>query len=547
MIKKRIYLIVIIFLTALPFGSPFLCARDNPAAAGVCKTIEEARTPADRIAAFEKLKDEYFPDNRYDEFIRLIKSFSQGDKKQALYVNYYTALARYEQLAYLEKEQKWDEYFDQGNEYKTDIENNARQAVESVQPKDPLNIYGRVLLWRFHREQQGVSHQQEFQELLKTIQEYAQNSQDMAPLKHAGDVILSYGETAKAEEVYRLYAEKLARTSGGAEEVRKFARRVYGDGNFEFAQVLYTAYIDNIVKEYPLEQVIADLNDIAGLFLIRKDSIPYAVKVYDKIEEVGGNAVFTESMLLQRAFALVKAKEYLRAKDVYQDFIKKYPCSGHYDEALFKLGIIYIYILRDIDKGKLCFEQVVQKKDSISLKECGEESLKTTPWSISSFYQLGLLAQWDKELTKAKEYYTQLLEKAKNGFRDTVELSHERLKEIGEGNQIEYGLKMFLDVSLKPENERYDMSRVDLNSPVVRGKNKEPVKVFSNYALSDTGSMQSDVQYLWSGNIGTKKSSFEESVLDTSYDYSGTKEINLVVVSPQGVLDRSIYLLDIEK
>jgi hypothetical protein len=106
---------------------------------------------------------------------------------------------------------------------------------------------------------------------------------------------------------------------------------------------------------------------------------------------------------------------------------------------------------------------------------------------------------------------------------------------------------LFLDVSLKPENERFDMSRVDLNSSVVHGRKKEPVEIFSNYYMADTGSMQPDVQYLWSGNTGEAKPSFAESVIGTSYDYSGTKEINLVVVSPQGVLDRSIYLLDVEE
>ncbi|MDD2703389.1 MAG: hypothetical protein PHC33_05235 [Candidatus Omnitrophica bacterium] len=547
MSKNRFCFIAAFVLTAISAGNPFLFARNAPVNAATGKTIEEAKIPAERIEAFENLKNEYFKDNRYSEFIQFIKKSFPEKKDLVLYVNYYTALARYEQMANLEKEQKWDEYFDRGNDYKTEIENNARKVVENSGPHDPLNIYARVLLWRFHREQQGVSHRQESQELLKAVQEYSQASEYMAPLKHAGDAVLSYGETAKAEGVYRLYAEKLARTSGGAEEVNKFARRVYEEGKFEFAQVLYTVYIDNIVKVYPLEQVVANLNEIAGLFLVQKDFISYAVKIYDKIEEVGGNTVFTEAMILQRAFALIKAKEYLPAKNLYQDFIKKYPCSNNYDEALFKLGIIYTYVLRDMDKGRLCFEQVAQKKESVSLKECGEEAQKTTPWLISSLYQLGLLSQWDRELVKAKEYYTRLLEKAKDGFRDTAGLSKERLKEINEGSQIEYGLRLFLDISLKPENERYDMSRVDLSASVVRGKNKEPVKVFSNYYMADTGSMQPEVQYLWSGNTGAAIPSFDENVLDTSYDYSGTKEINLVVVSPQGVFDRSLYLLDVNE
>ncbi len=545
MMKKQFCFIVFILLTLMPWGRGIVFARGAGNAVFV-KAVKEAGSHSERIQVFEELKDEYFSDNRYAEFIQRIQDSFPGNRAMALYVNYYTALARYQQLAYLEKTQKWDEYFDQGNEYKAEIENNARKVVENSQPDDPLNINGRVLLWRFHREQQDPGHQEELQALLKAVQEYAQTAEDMSPLKNAGDSMLLNGEKTKAEGVYRLYAEKLALTAGGAEEVRKFARRVYREGNREFSQVLYTAYIDHIAKTYPLEQVIADLNEIADLFISHRESIPYVVKIYDRTEAVGGNAVFTEPMMLKRAFALVQAKEYRAAKEVYQDFIKKYPCSGYYDEALFKLGVIYTYVLRDRDKGRLCFEQVAQKDDSVSLKECGAEARKTTPWFISSLYHLGLLSQWDKEPDKAAAYYTQLQDKAKGGFRDTVRLANERLKEIKEGNPIEYGLRLFLDASLKPENERFDMSRIDLSASVINAKGKENVRIFSNYSAFDTGSLQPEVQYLWSGDTGTATSSFEASVLDTSYEYGGTKTINLVVVSPQGVLDRGVYLLDVE-
>jgi hypothetical protein len=55
-----------------------------------------------------------------------------------------------------------------------------------------------------------------------------------------------------------------------------------------------------------------------------------------------------------------------------------------------------------------------------------------------------------------------------------------------------------------------------------------------------------ELQYLWSGHTGEKTPSLYESEFKTSYAYSGTKEINLVVVSPSGILDRSIYLIDVD-
>jgi hypothetical protein len=56
--------------------------------------------------------------------------------------------------------------------------------------------------------------------------------------------------------------------------------------------------------------------------------------------------------------------------------------------------------------------------------------------------------------------------------------------------------------------------------------------------------MQVEVQYLWSGNIGTSKPTLTESNFTTTYIQPGTKEINLVVVSPSGIIDRSIVMVD---
>ena len=539
-------LIVCSFLFFSPGALP-VSARADKAEAEAQKAVRGAKTSPERLKAFEELKEDYFSDERYSEFIQFLKESFQGDKELAVYLSYYTALARYQQLEYLQKEQKWEEYFDQGNGYKTEILDNVQKAVDGTEPQDSLHIRSLILLWRFHRDQQDAFHQQSMEDMIKAVTEYAKNAQEIAPIKDAADTLQSYGEKVKSETLYRQYAEKLALTAGGAAELKDFARGVYTEGNLDFAQVLYDVYIDNAARTNPLDKTIADLKEIAGLFLSHKETTAYAVKMYDKMEELGGKSIFDEPMTLQRGFAVVRIKDYPKAKDIYQDFIKKFPCSSHYDEALFKLGVIYTYVLRDKDKGRLCFEQVAQKKDSGPLKECGADVQKTTPWLISSLYQLGLLSHWDSDIPKAKEYYNLLLEKAKDGFQDTAALAQERLKEIEEGNQMEYGLRLFLDVSLKPENERYDMSRIDLDSSVVRAKKNVPVEVYSSYYMADTGSMQAEVQYLWSGNIGNAKSSFEDSMLKTAYDTGGTKEINLVVLAPQGVVDRTILLLDVDE
>jgi hypothetical protein len=56
--------------------------------------------------------------------------------------------------------------------------------------------------------------------------------------------------------------------------------------------------------------------------------------------------------------------------------------------------------------------------------------------------------------------------------------------------------------------------------------------------------MQVELQYLWSGHLGENKPSTSQSSFETSYTTAGTKEINLVVVSPTGVIDRTLDMVD---
>ena len=58
--------------------------------------------------------------------------------------------------------------------------------------------------------------------------------------------------------------------------------------------------------------------------------------------------------------------------------------------------------------------------------------------------------------------------------------------------------------------------------------------------------MQVDVQYLWSGHLGRDKTVESAASFSADYAHTGTKEIQLVVVSAAGILDRGFDLVDIE-
>ena len=147
-----------------------------------------------------------------------------------------------------------------------------------------------------------------------------------------------------------------------------------------------------------------------------------------------------------KAWDLEKAKEYTQAKDIYLDLSTRFPASIHYEEAVFKTAMIYTYVLRDIEKGRSYFKDLADKE-------------KITPAVISSLYQLGLLAQWQKDLSTAKGYYDSLLDRAGRAFGDRRALTKIRLKEIAQAKPLEYNLKKFLDVSLNKENFIFSMSK----------------------------------------------------------------------------------------
>ena len=241
---------------------------------------------------------------------------------------------------------------------------------------------------------------------------------------------------------------------------------------------------------------------------------------------------FDEELTYLRAFNFEKIKEYPRAKDCYLDLLQQYPQTRYADEAYFKAGIISTYVLRDIKTGRDYFEKLAQEETP-------------SPQVISSIYQLGLLSHWENDLATAKDYYNKLMEKAGSDFIETITKALERLKEITESRPIEYNLKTFLDVSLKEENPLFETTRVDLSSSLYRIKKDESTDISCAPYNVESGCMQVEIQYLWSGHLGTTKPSLEKSAFNTTYVQRGTKEINLVVVSPAGILERSIELVDV--
>ncbi|MBP7835880.1 MAG: hypothetical protein KA022_00185 [Candidatus Omnitrophica bacterium] len=486
-------------------------------------------------ACLEGLKDIYFKDNKYTEFVELLKGLSLSNKSIEPARDYYIALSRYSQLKYLEEAKAWDEYFAKGNDYRDDIVNAAQKAIEATSLAEPVQLYSRLLLFQFHKDQQDAFAESALTDLLASASAYAQAGGDIKTVKDIADKISSYGEKGKAKELYKIYAQELSGSQIQDQGVKDIAANFYKEGNLELAENVYDIYINRISTGLSAEELTRELTGIAKDF-VYQDNLPgdpaYAEKLFQKIEETGGREAFDEELMYLRGFNLEKSKAYAQAKDIYVDFIIRFPRSSYKDKLIYKTGLIYTYILRDLKTGRDYFRQLNQK-------------LSTLPYDLASLYQLGLLSQWEGSLPEAKSYYDRLLQKIGDTDPDRLALAQERLKEINQGAPIEHNLKMGLDTALKDEYANLDMSKLSLTSSYYQPAKNTELELSSVSSLGPTGCLQVELQYLWSGDLGGVEPAVTQPSFKTSYKSAGTELITLVLVSPEGVAERAIDLIDV--
>jgi TolA-binding protein len=534
-LEFRIFSIVTLFLF---LGTVILFAQtDSDALASLAQKIMDSKPQEDARPLLDQLAAAYFKGNKYDDCAAFLKSLIQKRADLEAAADYYIALARFTQLKYLEDSQGWDEYFSQGNSYREELEGLAQKASAALGPENRLRLSARLLLWRFHNDQQDALRDSALSSLMDGVAEF---SRAAAPeeevLKEVADQLFTAGEKLESRQVYRRYVEILTRTESNDSNLKAAALKFYSEGNYAISEEIFNAYLQRREKSGPKEALIVELLEIAKLFSAddsgQKDAA-FSEEMFKKTEALGGSSALSENLSYLRAYNLEKAKEFLAAKEAYINLLRRFAESVYSDEANFKIGIISVYVARDLTGGRAYFEKLAQQA-------------AVSPQVVSSLYQLGLLSHWENDLAKAKEYYGRVLEKAKDGFIETVNLTKERLKEIEENKPIEYNLKLFLDVSLKKESFSYDIKKLELDSTPYRSKPADNVNIHALDYPTDSGCMQPQLQYLWSGHLGRNERPAGVKSFDTSYNHKGTKEINLVVVSPQETLDYSIDMVDID-
>ncbi|MDD2680159.1 MAG: tetratricopeptide repeat protein [Candidatus Omnitrophica bacterium] len=530
--KKIFKITAALFLFCFIFYAPaFSQAAKEAKELTQCACASTSASPG----CLKDLKDLYFKANRYADFIALLKGLCPANQTIQPSLAYYIALSRYSELKYLEESQSWDEYFAKGNDYRQELLDYSQKASQGLLTQDPLALYNKLLAYQFHKDQEDTFAGDALADLMRSVSAYAQSDADIGAIKEVADKLSGYAEKSKANAAYKIYAGKLAASQIQDYRLKSIAADFYKGGNLELAENIYDIYIKRISPALPAEEMAQELEAIARDF-VYKDNAPYdtdyAEKIFKKIEEIGGKEVFDEELMYLRGFNLEKAKAYAQAKDIYIDLINRFPRSTHKDELIYKTGLIYTYILRDSKTGRNYFRQL-------------NEKLSLLPYDLASLYQLGLLKQWEGSLSEAKAYYDRLLQKVGDTDPDRLALARERVKEITQGEPLAYNIKIGLDTALKSEYARLDMSKLSLKSSYYQPQKNQELDLSCATSLGPAGCLQVELRYLWSGDLGGANPPVTQSAFKTAYKAAGTELIVLVLVSPEGISERTVDLIDV--
>ncbi len=533
--KKILLSGLIAIFVAIGFSS---FAEEPKKAEELSLGIIAAKDNQEIFSLLQQAKDIYFKEGKFNEFCVFLEDLEGKKKTLVLFSRYFRGLARFQQLKYLEEKQLWDEYFNKGNDYREEIVSGLDEIFSSGTGKDFLYLYARLLSWQFHQGQQDVFVEESLSNLMSAAKEYAaEDSVDLAPLKEAADNFYSSGQKGKAGELYKLYTQKVVKSAVNDEELSAMAEKFLGEGNLEFAEAVYDAYIDRIAKLDNKEKIVSELIRIAREFAYKDGVVNdplYSEKIFQKIESLSAKVPFDEQLSYLRAYNLEKAKEFEQAKALYIDLLSRFPESAYQDKINFKLGVISAYVLRDIKTAREYFQ-----------KAAGKEI--TSPEVISSLYHLGLLAQWEEDLERAKANYLKLQEKAGTEFKESLAIAEERLKEVNENKLLEYSTRNFLDVSLRDEYSSFNMSKLELKPSAYNLKKGQQFTVTATAYPPESGCLQVTLEYVWAGDLGGAQPALEDASFTGVYSDPGIKVIGLVVRTSDGVvIDRAVDLIEVE-
>jgi len=539
-LKKNIFICFFIFMS---WTFSAFAQEPGPTKAQDTAALKQKieKNDADSLSAVEDLLDIYFADNNYEEAYQYLESLAKDgfDKSPEIYFD--LALTRSEEIAYWQETKNWEGVYDKSADYKKEIMDHLDKAESLAMDKPSVLLGVKFLRWQATGEDDPDRAFGLFNELLYTAKSMPSSATALDMIKQIGDELASYEDKSMARRFYEIYVSKLGESHLTGEELKAMALQSLNEDNMFLAKSLYEAYLGQLAdnKDLAAKETVS----VADKFVAtgKEDGLDpgYAEAMYQKAYDLIGQAAFDVGAQYRRAYNLERMKDFQAAGRQYQGLLDNYKEGVPQKEIYFRLGVLSAYAEKNIPKGLEYFSKI-------------KAEFPKDPMALDSFYQLGLLSQWQGQTDKAKEFYSALLTLAKElnldlEKNDLVLLTRERQKEIEEKKEIAYGLKLFLEgiFKLAEPGQRAPLD-VDLTARPAEMDLNQSTKFVVTTSNPQTGCLMPAYSYEWSGQTGSTNNIPNAPELVTDYSLSGFKVVGVAVVDSSGLQGAGFEMVEIE-
>lgn len=499
--------------------------------------IGSSATTAGLDAQFQELIDIAVKQNRFQELHAFLKTL--GTNKvfaNTPLLNYAQAISYFQELRYLEEHKMWEEFFDNREPYTAQILSRI-EKIENLQPLvNPLLLKSKIMEWELVKDNPQQSYIV-LEELYALSKEYAAAAQNGQVVKDIAEELNRQKETTYSRKLYALYIDALAKNDSAIEELKHTALDFLKEKRIDLAVSLYDTYLDKLTKSthepgYVIQEMLASAELFAHTGWKEGLDPFYAENIYKRIESKFSRQAFDAMSQYGRAYNLERTRDYEASVEQYKILISDFPEFSPQAPVYFRMGIINVYALNRIEEAQKLFLAVVEKFPS-------------SPEYFNSLYQLGLLAQWQNEPQKAKEYYATLIAKAQEIELkgDAITSAQQRIEEIDSGSAMEYASKLFLDATLQEKQDAH--LQLVLLADKTKAHCGDNVKFSVQSFTTNTGCLQESYSYVWSGQLGTNNAPSNSSEIETGFPEAGTNNIQVVLVDPAGIAGAAFEIVDV--
>ena len=538
--NKNIVILVLFMSFILCNARSLYCQDDIQSIDKLKEMIEKRRAVSDLESHLASLSEFYFKQKKFNEFYDFLDTQSRkaSYRKQPV-IFYYKALTRFAQMRHLEEGQLWEKYFENKDLYAEQLKIALERVDKLNKGNNALALRSKLLDWQLLKDDNQQS-SVILDELFTIARNFPQESvQNLEVIRQIAEELFLNKESNYGKKLYNVYINGIANTDIGLEKLSKLAEEFFSKEQHGLSVSLYEILIERLLENSPEDNslIIAKMKDIASKFIhtgwSQAPDAFFAESVYKKIQNLKGQEAFDLKTQFNRAYNLERLKEYTLCVKEYESLISRFPKYKQRDRVYFRLGVISAYLLKNVEEAKSYFIKVINDFP---------ESLDY----LNSYYHLGLLDHWNKDFKNAKDSYTIILEKAKeaNLESEIIDLAQARLKEIQEGKDIEYNLRFFLTVALSEREQNYPV-KLELFAMPPKNFTEEQTEFAVSSYTTDTGCLQPNFTYLWSGQLGINQNPRNVYNFQTDYLDKGTVVVNVALTGPAGLIDGTLEIADI--